>query len=158
MKQMEFEEVEIDRQATAALTKEFLMYDVDHYRRIAGVIKIDLSSPTLGVASSHSGGNGTENSMMRAFQKMENAQNVLRAVGWAYHSCDQTSQTIIKYSCFENYSDVQLLQKLPYQSRSITKLKQRAFCQFAEAMIPAKVKFNCKGLHDLLIEKNKNAD
>lgn len=153
MEQMEFEALEIDRRATAALTKEFLMYEVKHYQRVAGVIKIDLSSPTLGVASSHSGGNGTESGMMRAFQKMENAQNVLRAVGWAYHSCDMISQLIIKYSCFENYTDIQLLQKLPYQSRSITKLKQEAFCQFAEAMIPAKVKFNCRGLHDLLVEK-----
>ncbi|MBD5430129.1 MAG: hypothetical protein HDR40_06100 [Lactobacillus sp.] len=157
MKQMEFKGVEIDRQATAALTKYFLKYEVDHYRRVAGVIKIDLSSPTLGVASSHSGSNSSEKSMMRAFQKMEYAQNVLRAVGLAYRSCDMTSQIILKYSCFENYSDIQLLQKVPYQSRSITKLKQRAFCQFAEAMIPAKVKFNCEGLHDLLIEK-KSAD
>lgn len=153
MEQLILENVDIDRVKTAKNVRGFFQSELKQWCLLAGQRGFDISSPAItGVAASPNG-NGQEKKTINQLTQIEYAENVLAAVYTAITYCDYESQIILDYVYLRHWNNVKLKEKLPYEDRALDKRKQEACCQFAEGLMAAKEKCNCKKLRDLVIRK-----
>lgn len=121
---------DIDYRATANNVDNLLKNKLPRLAHQCGRGLIDLSSPTLSLAPSHTNRtDGQENSIVHAMA----AQEVVNAIHATIFDCSELSKTILVDTYLKRYTPEKIISSLPYQrSQYFHKLKPAALVEFAD--------------------------
>lgn len=129
------ENVEIDRNLTAANVRYFLSNTFINYLAKAGLHKADLSSPKLDLSgvSAH-GKNSAENQMFRIFDYENKCFAINSAINncWENPNLNIRNKTILHDRYIEELTDWQVQQKVGLSGASYREKKRDALCEFAD--------------------------
>ena len=126
--------LEIDAQKTAERVDRYLKHDFEHYLRLSGKHRTDISSPTLsGMPGGGSNGNSQENKVIEGAY----AGQVVAAIAATIRNCsDYDERKPYKRILIDYYinglQNFKIAQKIGYSERQFDYKKKMAQCEFAD--------------------------